>query len=77
MKKVNVHLIRKFNNEECEKLRGKPKIFLIQACRGEQQDLGVVQSTSGMRSLNPPGASPNFRRVCIFMLLNRVFLASV
>ncbi|XP_051856848.1 caspase-14-like [Antechinus flavipes] len=31
-----------FNNENCPSLQEKPKIFVIQACRGDQRDGGVV-----------------------------------
>lgn len=31
----------RFNNQNCPELKGKPKIFLVQACRGEWQDNGT------------------------------------
>ena len=35
-----------FRRDECPSLEGKPKIFLIQACRGNQRDRVLVESDS-------------------------------
>ena len=35
-------LLKKFNNSGCPALRGKPKLFICQGCRGEDTDVGVV-----------------------------------
>jgi Caspase domain len=39
-------MFRKFNNEFCSVLMNKPKVFIIQACRGNQEDFGVMKSKS-------------------------------
>lgn len=34
-------ILRRFNNENCPSLRGKPKFFIFQACQGQEADHGV------------------------------------
>lgn len=44
---VRIHkdLIEPFNNAKCPALSGKPKMFFIQACRGQQKDFGIRKSS--------------------------------
>ena len=35
-------VLRQFNNEGCPALKGKPKFFVLQSCRGDDQDFGVM-----------------------------------
>ena len=44
---INIEAITSlFRRDECRSLEGKPKIFLIQACRGNQRDRVPVESDS-------------------------------
>jgi len=37
-------ILRQLNNDGCPNLKGKPKLFIFQACRGDEADYGVVES---------------------------------
>ena len=39
-------VLRQFNNEGCPRLRGKPKLFILQCCRGDEADYGVLPKIS-------------------------------
>lgn len=52
---INMEYIYEFfNNRNCPNLRGKPKFFIVQACRGDRPDQGVEgedsQEDSGSQS---------------------------
>ena len=36
------YVLRKFNNDACPLLKGKPKFFVFQACRGDEVDFGTI-----------------------------------
>jgi len=38
-------ILRQFNNQGCPALRGKPKFFIFQACRGDDMDFGSPETS--------------------------------
>ena len=36
------YVLRRFNNDSCPMLKGKPKFFVFQACRGDEVDYGTI-----------------------------------
>ncbi|TGZ74638.1 hypothetical protein CRM22_000827 [Opisthorchis felineus] len=49
-------MVSNFTNPKCPGLAGKPKLLVIQACRGEQRDRGVLVRTQQSQSIGfvPP-----------------------
>ncbi|KAJ8289905.1 hypothetical protein GJAV_G00006610 [Gymnothorax javanicus] len=47
-------VFQSFDNEHCPHLQNKPKMFFIQACRGEEMDCGVDQQ-DGLERTQSPG----------------------
>ncbi|XP_023999249.1 caspase-14-like [Salvelinus sp. IW2-2015] len=39
-------IIEPFGDELCPRMKGKPKVFIIDACRGSRNDSGVLQNSS-------------------------------
>ncbi len=48
-------LIQPFKSEQSKSLKGKPKLFFIQACRGKELADSIIQSASDAGKSNRPG----------------------
>ena len=46
------YVLRRFNNEGCPALKGKPKFFILQACRGDDADFGTIPTLGKGSSIN-------------------------
>ncbi|XP_076044408.1 caspase-2-like isoform X2 [Oratosquilla oratoria] len=47
----NEEVIDYFNNRNCPNLKGKPKIFIFQHCRGKMHDRGVASQVKGVANI--------------------------
>lgn len=45
-------ILKRFNNRHCPSLKGKPKIFIVQACQGSQEDRGVRRTQTDGKNLS-------------------------
>ena len=46
------YVLRRFNNEGCPALKGKPKFFIFQACRGDDVDYGTIPRLETQQSMS-------------------------
>ncbi|XP_041128939.1 caspase-14-like isoform X1 [Polyodon spathula] len=61
-------IFKLFRNDQCPKLQSKPKVFIIQACRGTQRDLGVNRNAAPCYDSRGPSLSP-FKPVVVHDML--------
>lgn len=57
---IEQDILRRFNNEYCPQLQGKPKFFILQACRGDDRDYGTLKAVDcvdSVRTRDPQGSS--------------------
>ena len=49
---VNIEddILKHFSNANCRGLKGKPKLFIFQACRGDKQDSGILPAPGSAAS---------------------------
>uniref|UniRef100_A0A8C5Y4K6 Caspase 14 n=1 Tax=Microcebus murinus TaxID=30608 RepID=A0A8C5Y4K6_MICMU len=50
-------LFQALNNRNCRALRAKPKVYIIQACRGERRDPGETVGGEEIVMITPPSTS--------------------
>ena len=51
-------LFKKFNNQACPNLRGVPKFFVLQTCRGDETDFGSPGNSKNVSRIIQADASP-------------------
>ena len=46
------YVLRRFNNDACPALKGKPKFFVLQACRGDEVNTRYIRDHPFKTSVN-------------------------
>ncbi len=64
-------VLAQFNNESCPALKGKPKFFILQACRGDDPDYGYVPRTDDTWTVEGYETSPDATAVFPNHAVNR------
>ncbi|XP_045070128.1 caspase-14-like [Coregonus clupeaformis] len=69
-------IIEPFGDELCRKMKGKPKIFIIDACRGSNRDTGVIFDSAADEKLSKEAmATKEYRSTRVPPCINDMLVA--